>query len=89
MTETVSETLASMAEGLDRTVADHNRHKKAFRIAFDYLNKHWPPENSESWWVSAASDLADANFAADGDALCRELLIGIYSYLDETVKGGM
>jgi len=58
-------------------------HQKAFRCAFDFLNKHFPPGDL-AWWEQASNDLKNA---ADGqNQLAHFLLIGVYDYLNEEWK---
>lgn len=61
-----------------------DRHKRAFRVAFDYLNAHFPPRGEE-YWVNALADLKDAH-DRNQDPLTDELLKGIYAYLETEYK---
>ena len=58
-------------------------HKKAFRIAFNFLNLHFPPEHSEAWWNGVCRDVSDAARANNNDYLTMELLAGVLDYLNE------
>lgn len=54
-------------------------HKQAFRVAFDFLNAHFPPGPEPEWWEQTARDAS----AASGDnELTLRLLIGVLDYLD-------
>lgn len=61
------------------------RHKQAFRVAFDYLNAHFPPGEGSEWWEQTAKDASDAYMPGD-NKLLRELLIGVYTYIEEEYK---
>lgn len=58
-------------------------HKQAFRIAFDFLNEHFPPENSDEWWKKAADDMALIGNMYGGNRCAVHLMTGIYEYLSE------
>lgn len=61
-------------------------HQKAFRTAFDFLNKHFPPGTDPSWWYTAAADVTEASMNAGDSKLAVELLTGVYNYLDYEYK---
>ena len=63
-----------------------DRHKKAFRCAFDYLNTHFPPENTDVWWDQAARDLSDYGIAAGENDLVLQLLPAVFLYLADERK---
>lgn len=58
-------------------------HQKAFRLAFDFLNTHFPPGNDEEWWVKAAQDASLATISAGETPLSIQLMIGVVNYLDD------
>lgn len=58
-------------------------HKDAFRCAFDYLNKHFPPGDTPEWWDQMARDAASASVSQGDNLLAMELLIGVCNYLDK------
>ena len=62
------------------------RAKRAFRIAFDFLNAHLPVEGGEEYWLKTAEDLGEACRAADSDPLVVDLLAAGYGFL-ERVEG--
>ena len=33
-------------------------HKQAFRIAFDFLSEHFPPEHDPNWWDKTTGDVS-------------------------------
>ena len=59
------------------------RHKEAFRCAFDFLNAHFPPENTPEWWQQAVQDITDASVSQGENKLAVELLTGVFNYLDD------
>ena len=62
-----------------------DRHKKAFRDAFNFLNDHFPPEDTDEYWKNT-SDEVSLMTEKDDNPLLLELLVGIVSYLsDESV----
>ena len=61
-------------------------HQKAFRCAFDYLQKHFPPGDDPEWWEQAAKDLSAFSIAAGENRLVIELLAGVYDYLESIWK---
>ena len=63
------------------------RAKRAFRIAFDFLNAHLPVEGGEAYWLKTAADVGEACRAADSDPLAVDLLAAGYGFL-ERVEGG-
>lgn len=62
-------------------------HPRMFRIAFDFLNKHFPPEDTDEWWEQTAKDCEDASITAGNNPLVINLLAGVIEYLnEETMK---
>lgn len=62
-------------------------HPKMFRVAFDFLNAHFPPEDTDEWWEQTAHDCGDASVKAGGNKLAIYLLAGVMDYLnDENMK---
>ena len=62
-------------------------HKKAFRVAFDYLMKNWPPEHSVEYFdrvYAEARELAKGEL--DGNPLGQKMVAEIYWYLSDMVK---
>lgn len=60
-----------------------SQHKQAFRIAFDFLNEHFPPVNDDGWWKKTADDvtLIGNEFGENRSLVC--LMSGVYEYLSE------
>lgn len=76
-----------MSLGRSRMTQEQLRVKRAFRIAFDFLNAHLPVEGGEEYWLKTAEDLGEACRAADSDPLAVDLLAAGYGFL-ERVEGG-
>lgn len=56
-------------------------HKKAFRCAFDFLNEHFPPGDTDEWWEKTAQECSAASVAFGEAGIVTELLIAIMNYL--------
>lgn len=61
-------------------------HKKAFRAAFDLLKELYPPKNDAEYWTFAAKRVALVGDDNKDNPLCKHLLWGLYSYLEDEVK---
>lgn len=61
-------------------------HKTAFRVAFDFLEKHDPPESTEKYWLQTCKDLNYASGDNITNELCQTLLSAILIYLSDKVK---
>jgi hypothetical protein len=62
-------------------------HQRSFRVAFDFLAKHFPPGMEPGWWEQSANDLVAARAQIPNDGgLLAELLLGVYNYLNEEYK---
>lgn len=62
------------------------RHAKAFRTAFDFLNHHFPPDMSEAYWDLALKDMKHVFETVGGESLAASLLVVIWEYLDEEAR---
>lgn len=60
--------------------------KRAFRIAFDFLNAHLPAEGGEDYWLKTAEDMGEACRAANSDPLAVELLAAGYGFLERVER---
>jgi hypothetical protein len=58
------------------------RHQKAFRVAFDFLNAHFPPEDDKDWWEKTAMEASEVYALGGYDFLQMELLVGVCNYLE-------
>ena len=56
-------------------------HQKAFRCAFDFLNGHFPPGDSDEWWIQTAQDASAASIAFGENELVIQLLCAITNYI--------
>ena len=66
--------------------AEKATHKKAFRIAFDELNKLWPPENTLDYWTMVTSRMALISNDNKDNGLCKVLLLMLAEYLEQVGK---
>ena len=58
-------------------------HKMVFRIIFDFLNTHFPPQLDLEWWEKLSADLSAASDKAKGGKLVDGMLVAIADYLEE------
>ena len=56
-------------------------HQKAFRCAFDFLNAHFPPGDTDEWWLKTAQDCSAASIAFGETPIVNELLVAVMEYL--------
>jgi len=64
-------------------------HKKAFRAAYDYLEKNWPPQWDDQWWKERAKELGPMSHKAEegnGNPLEAELYLALYCYFEKALK---
>ena len=57
-----------------------------FRIVFDFLNSHFPPQAEPEWWEQLAIDTSAASEKAKGGPLVDGILTAIGDYLEEEIK---
>ena len=69
-----------MTRSMEQYATDH---KRAFRVAFDYLNAHFPPSLDDEYWTHAATDIGEVSKNAGNDPPTMELLVGVYTYLEK------
>lgn len=62
------------------------RHKQAFRIAFDALKEVFPPENTLEYWEKTNERCKDVYNAHIDNPLCRHLMTAVMNYLGDVVK---
>ena len=62
-----------------------DRHKKAFRVAFDFLNRHFPPSPEPDWWDNTVTDAVKA-VNDDTSNLTRDLVLAVFDYIDRECK---
>lgn len=63
-----------------------DRHKKAFREAFDFLNAHFPPVFSDDYFAKVVEDVTVVEAKDPNNPLLVHLLSGIFCYLDDESK---
>ena len=61
-------------------------HKEAFRVAFNFLNTHFPPGDTQEWWDQTAKDCSAASLVAGESEIVLELLNGVMNYLGTEYK---
>ena len=66
--------------------AEKETHKRAFRVAFDELNRLWPPENTLDYWVMVTDRMALASNDNKDNGLCKMLLLMLVEYLEQVGK---
>ena len=62
------------------------KHKQAFRLAFDFLNKNFPPNDDPDWWGAAAVEMVDFIHQADDSVLAKNLMFAVYDYIEDECK---
>lgn len=62
-------------------------HKQAFRAAFDMLKELYPPENTVEYWTFASNRMALKCNELKGNDLAVTLLVALYGWLENLVKG--
>lgn len=61
-------------------------HKLVFRIMFDFLNAHFPPQDDPEWWKNLSIATEEASRQAKGGKLTDGILLAICDYLEEEYK---
>ena len=61
-------------------------HKLVFRIAFDFLIAHFPPQEDPEWWKQFSLDTETASNKAKGGKLIDGMLVAIGDYLEDEYK---
>ena len=67
-------------------LAYEQRHKQAFRIAFDALKEVWPPENTVEYFEKTNERLKDIYMEHRDNPLCKQLVLGVARYLGHAAK---
>lgn len=78
--------LLKTAMDLDEAIEFQQLHKTAFRIAFDFLSKSFPPVREEAYWKSTMELIGKTVNEHRENLLVGPLLMGVYNYLGEIVK---
>lgn len=58
-------------------------HKQAFRIAFDFLSEHFPPDHDPNWWEKTMEDVSLIGNMYGENRLVVHLMTAIIEYLNE------
>ena len=82
----IQQSLFDEENKIEKAERDQQIHKTAFRVAFDFLQAHYPPENTEEYWLKTAKEVGIVLFENNGNMLCQELLSGVIEYLNWKVK---
>lgn len=57
-------------------------HQKAFRTAFDFLTRNFPPGENPEWWLAVTKDASESSALAGENALVIRLLSAVCNYLE-------
>lgn len=63
-----------------------SEYKRAFRIAFDYLEQHLPPQNTPEWWTAAAQGISAIYNQANRSPFLQALLTAVYGELERIIR---
>ena len=83
----LAEELLHETESMEKVEQYQEQHKKAFRITFDFLKKHFPPQNNPEWWTAFSNDVSILAYDNRDNLLCTALLTGIMNYLHSLCTG--
>jgi len=64
-------------------------HKRAFRVAYDMLEKLYPPENTVEYWEEVTDRMALDYHDNRENALCGILMLAVTEYLEKVSKEGV
>ena len=77
---------ANLTEEVKRKIeSEHDTIKKCFRVAYDTLEKMWPPENTEEYWNRVLDRLVEVHLK-DEPALLKRLMMALVLYLEDVLK---
>lgn len=82
----VQQSLFDEQTQIEKRERETRLHKTAFRVAFDFLQSHWPPENTEEYWLKACDDIRYASYDNTTNELCQELLSAVLVYMSNSSK---
>lgn len=74
---------ANKIDALQDKLAEH---KTAFRVAYDFLEKHYPPANTQEYWTRTADDMSVVADDNKSNKLCWQLLTALLLYLDRETR---
>jgi len=75
-----------MDEGILTTEEYAQRHQKAFRTAFNFLNSHFPPGDGDEWWLQITKDASDESVLHGENKLIIGLLVAVVDYIEDEWK---
>ena len=81
-----AESLKQMLREEEKKIDQSTLHKTAFRVAFDFLMMHYPPQQSKEYWLKVCDDIRKVSEANYFNQLCQELLSAVLVYLSNTEK---
>lgn len=70
----------------EKTDEIQRMHKKAFRVAFDMLDRNYPPENTVEYWTKVTNQTALDYHDNRDNMLCGLLMMAVTEYLEKTVQ---
>ena len=79
--ESVQQSLLNEADTIERDRANKVSRQHAFRVAFDFLEKHLPTQNTEEYWLNLCNDVSYVASLNDNNMLCQELLCAVLVYI--------
>ena len=66
-----------------------SEYKRAFRLAFDFLQQHTPAQHSADYWTQTTQDAAAITAQRPGDHLLMDLLLAVYAELERQCKAAI
>ena len=84
--DVIQQSLLDETERIEKYERLAKGHPKAFRDAFDFLVAHYPPANTEEYWLKTCKDVSYISAENIENELCQELLYVIVNYLSELCK---
>ena len=71
---------------LDDAAEFEHLHKRAFRVAFDFLHACFPPDRSEEYWNAADERLKQLFENSPDNLLTKHLSLAVHNYLGDLTK---
>jgi len=59
-----------------------SQYKRDFRLAYDYLERHTPPQATPEWWTAAAKEISTTWSQGGRSQLLHSLLSAVYEELE-------
>ena len=86
MSTDIQQSLFDEQARMEQAERDNRMHRAAFRAAYDFLNTHYPPEDTEQYWLQTCADVGIVSAEHITNELCQELLTAVLLYLSNKVK---